>query len=188
MRGEVLEHQISRPREAVLGSGPGPGTYDRLLTDLKYEKGAWVLHMLRDLLGDEAFFEGVRDYYGTFRDGIAWTADFERVMEEASGEDLGWFFAQWVGRAGHPRIELDVVPRGPSDRRWTIGLRQAQPGEPFRFPVELRLEWDGGSRIERVWLDDVGDSWTFETPAPLVGVTIDPRVRLLWERLEDGSP
>lgn len=181
MRDEVLEHQRTNPDEAVVDPGLGSGEYDRLLTDLKYEKGAWVLHMLRDLLGDEAFFEGVRDYYATFRDGVAWTADFERVMEEASGEDLGWFFAQWVGRAGHPKLEIDVVPRGEGGDRWSVGLRQAQAGDPFRFPVDLRLEWEGGDRVERVWLDDRGDSWAFEVPAPLERVTIDPGVRLLWE-------
>lgn len=188
MRDEVLEHQRGNPGEAVVDPGLGPGEYDRLLTDLKYEKGAWVLHMLRDLVGDAAFFEGVRDYYATFRDGTAWTADFERIVEEASGEDLGWFFAQWLARAGHPKLELDVAPHGESEREWSVGLHQAQAGEPFRFPVDLGLEWEGGGRIERVWLEDRGGSWTFQTPAPLERVTIDPRTRLLWELVEDGPP
>lgn len=188
MRDEVLEYQPTSPGETVVDTGLGPGTYESLLTDLKYEKGAWVLHMARDVIGDGPFFEGVRDYYASLRDGVAWSADFERVLEEASGEDLGWFFAQWLSRPGHPRLEIDVVPHGESGRRWTVGLRQAQPGEPFRVPVELRLEWEGGSRVERVWLEDRGDSWTFDTPARLTGVTVDPRARLLWELVEDGPP
>ncbi|MBW3661115.1 MAG: M1 family metallopeptidase [Gemmatimonadetes bacterium] len=188
MRTAVLDFQRTAPEAAIHDPGLGPGEYEALLTDLNYEKGAWVLHMLRDLVGDPAFFETIRDYYATFRDGVAWTADFERVVEEASGEDLGWFFEQWIGRAGHPRIEIDVVPAGEDGRRWRVGLRQVQSGEPFRFPVDLRLEWDGGSRMERIWLEERGASWTFETPAPVVDVAIDPHARLLWEPADDGPP
>ncbi len=64
-----------------------------------YRKGAWTLHMLRGVVGDEAFWSGIREYYRLYRDKNASTADFRRVMEEASGRELGWFFDQWL----HPR-------------------------------------------------------------------------------------
>ena len=71
------------PARAIYSPGAGPGEYETLLNAENYEKGAWVLHMLRRLVGRCAFFDGVRDYYATLRDGTAWTADFVRVMEEA---------------------------------------------------------------------------------------------------------
>jgi len=73
----------------------GPGTY---------QKGAWTLHMLRGLIGDAAFWTGIRDYYKTFRDSNATTADFRRTMEQASGQELGWFFDQWLTRGGFPKL------------------------------------------------------------------------------------
>lgn len=192
MREEVLDHQQEHPKAAVVAPGLGPGEYEGLLTDLKYEKGAWVLHMLRDLVGEEAFFSGIRDYYATFRDGTAWTEDFERIMEEAAGRELDWFFDQWLHRPGHPVLALERGASGGSGAGEegegegeaaavrTVTLRQLQEAEPFRFPVELRLEWEGGARTERVWMEGREGSWTFEAPAPLEEVTVDPNVRLLW--------
>lgn len=179
MRDAVLDHHRSDPGTAVHHPGRGPGEYEDLLTPLVYEKGAWILHMLRDVVGDAAFFEGVRDYYATFRNGVAWTADFERIQEAASGRDLGWFFAQWVDRPGHPVLEVEHTMDGAG--RVRVALRQVQPGPPFRAPVDLGLEWEDGHRIERVWLEESAGEWTFEVPARVQIVTIDPATRLLWE-------
>src|SRR6185503_10652625 len=77
----------------------------RVLNQLVYQKGGWVLHMLRGQVGTEKFWAGIRDYYRRYRDGNASTADFRRVMEENSGQDLGWFFEQWLYRAGSPAEE-----------------------------------------------------------------------------------
>ena len=78
----------------------------RVLTRNIYQKGGWTLHMLRELVGDEPFWAGIRAYYARHRDGSATTADFRRAMEEASGRDLEVFFDQWLRRGGG--LELDV--------------------------------------------------------------------------------
>ena len=69
-----------------------------------YRKGAWTLHMLRGVVGDEAFWSGIREYYRLYRDKNASTADFRRVMEEASGRELGWFLDQWLHRGGMLKV------------------------------------------------------------------------------------
>ncbi len=108
----------------------------RLLNPNNYNKGAWVLHMLRGLIGDEDFFAGIRTYYARFRDSNATTADFQRVMEEASHRRLGWFFDQWLRRPGYP--VLDVVWRWlPRRRQLRIEVRQKQHEQVFRLPVEI---------------------------------------------------
>jgi len=72
-----------------------------------YDKGAWVLHMLRRTIGDEAFFRLLRAYAGTFRDRPVDTPAFWRLVEEVSGQDLAWFFDQWLLQAGGlPRYTL----------------------------------------------------------------------------------
>jgi len=75
-------------------SSPRP-IYDSTVTDLlkllnpnNYEKGGWVLHMLRHIMGDKQFFAGIRDYYRTYRDGNALTGDFQKVMEFHAGRPL----------------------------------------------------------------------------------------------------
>ncbi|UCC48511.1 MAG: M1 family metallopeptidase, partial [Gemmatimonadota bacterium] len=81
-----------------------PANLMELLNTNNYQKGAWVLHMLRELLGDEAFVAGVRRYYAEYRHGTALTEDLQRIMEEVSGRELDWFFDQWLRRAGHPQV------------------------------------------------------------------------------------
>ena len=74
----------------------------KLLNPNNYEKGAWVLHMLRERIGDEAFFKGLRDYYNAHREANATTEDLRRALEKSSGKNLKEFFARWVYGAGHP--------------------------------------------------------------------------------------
>jgi aminopeptidase N len=75
-----------------------------LLNTNSYQKGGWVLHMLRGLLGDSAFFRGVRTYYARHRHANALTDDLRRALEEASGQSLSWFFDQWLRRPGAPVV------------------------------------------------------------------------------------
>ncbi len=108
------------------------------LTDLldanSYQKGAWVLHMLRGVIGDSAFFAGIRDYYRTFRDSSVVSADFQRVMERASGRRLDWFFDEWLRQPGYPR--LDVTWRTDSTgARVALEVRQTQPAAWGRYAM-----------------------------------------------------
>ena len=77
-----------------------------LLNTNTYPKGAWVLHSLRGLIGDSAFFSGLREYYRKYRDSTALTADFVRVMNKAAGKDLGWFFTQSLTQPGYPLLQV----------------------------------------------------------------------------------
>jgi aminopeptidase N len=169
MAGTVVAY-FEQSGEAI--HDPTQKDYFKLLNANNYEKGAWVLHMLRREVGDVAFFEGVRDYYASLRDGTAWTADFERAMERAAGTELGWFFEQWVDRPGHPVLAVEHAAEGPDSGRVT--LRQVQAGAAFRFPVELELGWRTGTRRERVVMEGREASYVFDTPDPLETVTVDP--------------
>ena len=80
----------------------------KLLNANNYQKGAWVLHMLRHELGDENFFRGIRNYYDAHRGSLASTEDLRAALEQASGKNLQEFFARWVYGAGHPSYELVV--------------------------------------------------------------------------------
>jgi aminopeptidase N len=172
----VRELEAAGP-QAIYAPDVGPGEYAQLLDAESYEKGAWVLHMLRRLIGDQAFFEGVRDYYATLRGGTAWTADFARIMEEAAGRPLGWFFAQWVVRPGMPVLSAAVV-EGNGGR--SLRVEQLQPGEPYRLRVEVELRAAAGSARHTVEMDGP----TAEVPIDLQGpveVVLDPEGWLLFE-------
>ena len=72
----------------------------RVTSSQTYQKGGWTLHMLRGIIGDDAFWSGIQDYYRRYRDKNASTDDFRRTMEEASGRDLTEFFHQWLYQGG----------------------------------------------------------------------------------------
>ncbi|HEX5965662.1 MAG TPA: M1 family aminopeptidase, partial [Pyrinomonadaceae bacterium] len=107
-----------------------------LLNANNYQKGAWVLHMLRSSLGHEFFVRGIRDYYQTHKGGTASTEDLRAALEKASGKNLRAFFQRWIYETGHPKYELTS--------RWERGqlrltLRQLQAGDAFLNAVPVTI-------------------------------------------------
>lgn len=134
-------------REAVLRS---PATerpiIDPQATDLlgllntnNYPKGAWVLHTLRGLIGDSAFFRGIRTYYQTYQHGNALSSDLARVMSKAAGFDLTWYFTQALTQPGYPIIQVGTKVEG---GHLVIELTQVQKPEfgRYRLPnLEIKV-------------------------------------------------
>ncbi|HEX3282466.1 MAG TPA: M1 family metallopeptidase [Pyrinomonadaceae bacterium] len=115
-----------------------------LLNANNYQKGAWVLHMLRKELGDEIFFRGIREYYEAHRGSLASTEDLRTALEKASGKDLREFFARWVYGTGHPRYELSWHWTSQT-RRLRLVLDQTQPEAAFPNAVTV-LVTDGNNK------------------------------------------
>lgn len=173
-------------RERVLGyarSHPGAMIIDRSIEDpneqlsaYTYQKGAWVLHMLRSRIGDRAFFETLRTFYAQYRDGNASTEDFVRLAEATSGDDLTVFFAQWLERPGHPRLR--IATREASGRT-EIVVQQEQDGS-FRFPLTLEVA-DSSGRTERHEVELVSSRAEVSVEGTGLEVRLDPDVELLYE-------
>jgi aminopeptidase N len=117
-----------------------------LLNDNNYPKGGWVLHMLRGLLGDDVFFQGIRTFYQRHLHQAVLTEDFQAVMEEVSRQDLDWFFTQWLYRPGYPVFEIEErwVPGEGGAGQAEVVVRQVQRDAWPRFRVPLELCWDTG--------------------------------------------
>ena len=147
-----------------------------------YQKGSWILHMLRGVLGTDVFWEGIRKYYGQYKDGSATTADFRRVMEEVSGLELGWFFEQWLYESGELVLEggweYDV-------ESGVLSVELRQVGQVMEMPVEVGVVGaDGGMRVERLWLKDSVQSWELEWDKEPVELVVDPNTWLLYRGVE----
>jgi aminopeptidase N len=114
-----------------------------LLNSNNYPKGAWVLHSLRGLIGDSAFTAGVREYYRAYRDSTALSSDFARVMSQAAGRDLEWYFRQALTQPGYPRL---AVRWQYERKRLTLTVRQTQPEAWGRYSLPgLVFRVDGRS-------------------------------------------
>ena len=143
----------------------------KLLNPFVYEKAGWVLHMLRRQVGTERFWDGLRAYYRRYQGRTASTRDFRTVMEEVSGQDLGWFFDQWLTRPGLPRIEGSWSWDAKA-RRVTVDLAQTQPGEAHRLKLDLAI----GTAVEP--LEFTGQTLQVSFPAATepASVSLDPGV------------
>ena len=150
-----------------------------LLNALNYQKGSWVLHMLRSNLGDEAFFRGIRNYYAAHKNSTASTEDLRRALEKASGRDLRAFFTRWVYDSGHPQYELSWQWSRKKDLK--LVLRQLQPGNAFLDPVQVVISTAAGKRD--VVLKPSGKQLiqTIRLNDKPLSIDIDPRNVLLDE-------
>ena len=163
-----------------------------------YSKGAAVLHMLRDIMGEEEFRRVVRTWLERHALGSVETNDFKRAVEDVTGRALPWFFEQWLYRAGYPEIRVtrEITSGGDSLK---VRCRQTQQTDSlcgyFRLPVTLR--WPSG-REERVWIDGEETVAVFAVDGPerryfevdpenllcarlAVDYSVDERIRLLRE-------
>ncbi|MBD3336546.1 MAG: hypothetical protein GF355_13620, partial [Candidatus Eisenbacteria bacterium] len=165
--------------EGVLAD-PAPDRY--WYTPLTYYKGAWVFHMLRFVMGDELFFEGLRHHLETYRYENASTADLQRSMEEAYGGFLTEFFDQWVYGTGRPRVGYDwrVAPDGGA---WTVrvDLQQTQPGIIFTMPCDIAFIAGQEETRDRFELRGAQQSVAFTVPFQPDSIVFDPDGWLLAE-------
>jgi aminopeptidase N len=153
-----------------------------LLNANSYQKGAAVLHMLRGVMGDEQFFTGVRDYYGRFQHRTARTDDLQAVMSRHAGQDLGWFFEQWVYRPGHPRLRTSLRWNDAA-REAEVIIEQVQPAAwpTFRLSLDIAIATALGTERRRVDVRGRREVFRFPLAARATAVTLDPDGWLLYE-------
>ena len=150
-----------------------------LLNANNYQKGAWVLHMLRSSLGDQVFFRGIRDYYHKHKEATATTEDLRAALEAASGKDLSGFFKRWIYESGHPKYQLSWEWRQKSEVR--LVLRQLQSGNAFLDHVPVAITTTSGKReviLKPAGKEIVETVRLNEMPA---SIAIDPGNTLLKE-------
>ncbi len=144
----------------------------QLLNSNNYQKGSWVLHTLRGLMGDDAFFRGLTRYFLAYRHRNALSSDFARVMAGEAGRDLGWYFRQALTQPGYPVLEVKTELDG---GHLLVSVTQVQKKEwgLYRMPnLQIRLD-------DRVITLDVSGPLTrlathWESDRPPASVTVDP--------------
>jgi aminopeptidase N len=152
----------------------------KLLNANNYQKGAWVLHMLRSRLGDEAFFRGIRAYYQKHKDSTASTEDLRAALEKSSGKQLRGFFARWIYDSGHPQYELSWNWL-PDQKSVKVSLTQGQTGEPFLDPVPIALTTSAGVVNWVITPSGKVTNQSIHVSEKPVQVAVDPKNTILKE-------
>lgn len=180
-RGSITRYATRNPDSPVVDTTIVD--LNELLSTNSYQKGGWVLHMLRRQVGTQAFWQGIRLYYERHRDQNALTSDLRAAMEETSGQSLDWFFDQWLRRPGQPELRVNWTPTEGMDGQHivTVSVDQRQRWPAFTFPLDIGFTLNDRDTTYVVTLDVSDESQQFEVelPAQATGAALDPDVWLL---------
>ncbi|MDQ3110543.1 MAG: hypothetical protein M3R17_11670 [Bacteroidota bacterium] len=147
-----------------------------------YNKGGQVLHMLRQYIGDEAFFASLKLYLETNKYMNVEIANLRLAFEQVTGQDLNWFFNQWFLSPGHPELDLTYSFDAPKQKQMLI-IRQTQDrthGSPvFRIPLSVDIYSGGKVKREEIIVKSVSDTFYFESVTRPDFVNVDAQKTLL---------
>ena len=145
-----------------------------VFSGVTYQKGGRILNMLRNYLGNAAFYKGLHIYLIRNAFKSAESQQLRLAMEEASGLDLNWFFNQWYYRAGHPVLNI-TYKWDEAAKMQTVYLQQTQDGNAFILPVPIDIYTNGAKERHQTWMYDKADTLTFKllSKPDLVNVNAD---------------
>ncbi len=152
--------------------------------NLSYNKGAWVVHMLRGVLGDSTFFRAIKEWTaGPFRYGSATTEDLSASISASVGKDMSWFFQQWIYGAGHPSYEYSwqcTPDESAGGYYLDCFIEQIQTTYPlFKMPVRVRLQTTGGAKDTTLWNEWWEQGYRIHLPDSVTALQFDPQEWIL---------
>jgi aminopeptidase N len=147
-----------------------------------YEKGGWVLHMLRHKLGDDLWWKSINHYLLKFRDRSVETVDLVESIEEATGLNPRAFFDRWVFKSGYPqfRVQQDWDPKSGKASLWVLQTQDVSAEAPlFEVPLTFRFSGKGWEKDFTQQIKAKEQRFTFKLPGAPLNVELDPEHRLL---------
>ena len=175
-RNRILEFAINNHKPVV----DSISAYMELLNANSYQKGGWVLHMLRRELGNSVFQRVIRTYYNRYKGKNADTQDFQAIVEEVSGKKMETFFRQWLYTPAVPKLKV-TWQFNEKEKKLLITTEQLQK-KVFSFPLEMKILFpDGQYRV--ISLNIISSKETLSIPVNLkpLNVRLDPDIFLLFE-------
>jgi aminopeptidase N len=156
------------------------GAYEAVV----YHKGALVLHALRYTVGEQRFFSILRRFADAHRHGTATIDEFRAIAESVHGAPLGWFFDQWLGRTGAPRLRYHYT-----ERDGTVDVQVSQPSPPYRLALDLAVDTRNRIARHRVQLEGERQLLTLPVSGPVSALGFDPDDWILKQevRWESGA-
>jgi aminopeptidase N len=149
-----------------------------------YPKGAAVLHMLRFVMGEKPFFRALNHFITEHTFQVVDTHDFMTSIKESTGQNLDWFFEQWIFKPGHPLFEIKDN-WNPETRELTLNISQKQDfnaGIPvFKSPVFIEVTTDKQKISKKIWIDKKENFYTFKIDSKPLMVRFDKGNFLLKE-------
>lgn len=169
--------------KSAIRAGLGLGYRSERYESVVAGKGAWVLNMLRGIMGDSNFAKLQQQYAHEFSGNQASTASFQKLSEKIYGKDLGWFFAEWVDTIGVPALQTDYVIFKTANGFRVSGTVK-QDRDLFRMPVEVAVVSGSKEEVKSVELNGKSTSFDINTFSMPQKVVLDPNNKLLRDSKE----
>jgi aminopeptidase N len=154
---------------------------------VSYSKGGCILNMLRNYVGDSAFFKALNLYLTTNKFKSAEAHNLRLAFEEVTGQDLNWFWNQWYYGSGHPKIKIDYL-YDDSAKNVKVIIDQVQEGNKvFKLPIAIDVY--NGSQKERhkVWVENMSDTFTFVYDTRPTLINVDGDKVILCEKKDNKT-
>jgi aminopeptidase N len=184
---QIFKERLQVDRETIFtyfNKNPAPivdttvSNINKVLNANSYQKGSWFLHMLRNKMGDDSFWKGIKVYYKKFKYGNAYSHDFKKVMESVSHQDLSVFFKQWLNQPGHPILSAQIEQI--KKNKYSINITQNQTGT-FTFPLKVKFSEGIQTLVKTFNISSKNQSFTFKWKGLIPKYTLDPDCTLLFE-------
>ena len=150
---------------------------------VSYQKGGRILNMLRNYVGDSAFYKSMNLYLNARKFNSGEAQDLRLVFEEVTGQDLNWFWNQWYYGSGSPKLDISYNYNS-AGKTAEVFIKQTQPDKVFRLPVAIDLYQGGGKKRYNVWLEHQADTFSFPVISKPDLINVDGDKILLCEKTE----
>lgn len=160
---------------------------DDVFDRVSYEKGGRILHMLRNYVGDDAFFKSLNTYLTRYQFQNAEASQLRLIFEEITGKDLNWFWNQWYYGSGHPKLDI-VYGYNEKEKKATVVVTQKQADEKlFKLPVAIDI-YNGGSKQRfNIWVENKSDTFSFPSATKPDLINFDGDKIILAEKTENKT-
>ena len=153
--------------------------YMKLLNANSYQKGSWVLHMLRRELGDSVFYKSIKAYYSAYAGKNADTKDLQQIFEKISGKNLSTFFQQWLYTPGVPKLDISWNYLA-KEKKLSLTIKQLQK-TAFVFPLELQLNNTSGDHSTKtINISKPEETIYIPVKEKPIKIILDPKTSLLF--------
>ncbi len=163
------------------------GDKEDMFDAVSYNKGGRILHMLRNYVGDSAFFKSLNLYLTTNKFKSAEAHQLRLAFEEVTGRDLNWFWNQWYFGSGHPKLNIDYI-YDDNAKKVQVIIKQTQSGDKvFKLPITIDIYNGASKNRKQVWMENRIDTFSFDYLSKPDLVNVDAEKILLVEKKDNKS-
>jgi aminopeptidase N len=153
---------------------------------VSYQKGGRILYMLRNYLGQDAFYKAMNLYLNTYKFGAAEAQELRLAFEDVTGKDLNWFWNQWFYGSGHPVLNISYDYNA-SNNSARVFVKQTQDGKIFRCPIAIDVYENNAKKRYNVWLENKADTFNFRVATKPDLINVDGDKALLCQKTDNKT-